>query len=796
MKLLITLSLFVSLLFNSFSQNCDVVYVTSTGSGVGTMNDPSSLANALAIASSGDVIRIATGAYYIDNSLNLVNGVTLEGGFDSANAWTKTSQAGATSITRTSQNPEGPTNARRLVAFYGNGIANFRLQDLTITTVNAVIASTSTYAVHLDNCSDYTIARCQLLPGHAGIGLNGMPGNNGAPGVGGIVGSAGDIDNQTGNGGGGLGGSGGGASNAGFGGACCTIIANNGTNGGAPSGIFGGGGGGGASGGGENNNGGNGGNGGGTSGIGGSHGIQNGCTGSVTCGSSESGKNGNNGSDGAAGLDASNGVGTHVGGFWVPGQGLNGLNGAGGSGGGGGGGGAGQGGVFCVDGKGSGGGGGGGGGQAGTSGNGGNGGGSSYGLYLVNNGANGSIIQSLSNAGSAGTGGMGGAGGTGGIGGIGGQGSTYSSSEVGCGGNGGNGGKGGKGGNGGNGSLGQSINVFLNSGNPLLTSDVVFDLAAQPVIQKDNVSCEGRVIQFETSSLPLGVPGAGVGVANWDFDVNSNAANPATGVDNPATTIYTGSGRYTVSLGAESYEGFVSINPSQTVNAGTDQQLCNVNTTTLNGTSSGTNVTWTSLGAATLDDATDLSSGVQNLQPGINRFVLSAGGCCGADPDTLVINMTAVNNAVSQNGITLTASQTGASYQWLNCNNNYSIVSGATNQSYTAVANGNYAVEITYNGCSDTSSCFAITTVGVDLADFGSTIALFPNPTDGDFSIDLGKKYNAGTVTIYDVYGKSVESIIFKETQQVDLKINDARGVYLIVVESENQKAILRLVKQ
>lgn len=63
-------------------------------------------------------------------------------------------------------------------------------------------------------------------------------------------------------------------------------------------------------------------------------------------------------------------------------------------------------------------------------------------------------------------------------------------------------------------------------------------------------------------------------------------------------------------------------------------------------------------------------------------------------------------------GTTLTADQTGATYQWVDCSNS-SAISGATNQSYTATVNGNYAVEVTVAGCSTTSACTLIDFIGI-----------------------------------------------------------------------------------
>ena len=68
----------------------------------------------------------------------------------------------------------------------------------------------------------------------------------------------------------------------------------------------------------------------------------------------------------------------------------------------------------------------------------------------------------------------------------------------------------------------------------------------------------------------------------------------------------------------------------------------------------------------------------------------------------------------SQSNSVLTADQTGATYQWLDCDDNNAIINGETNQSYTPAVTGNYAVEVTLNGCVDTSACFLVDYTGIE----------------------------------------------------------------------------------
>jgi hypothetical protein len=196
----------------------EIIYVTTTGSGSGAQNDPAQLISAISSAASGDIIRIGMGTYTLNQAIaNIPSGVTLEGGFDPGDQWSKTSLPGATTLYRSALNPEGTANQQRLVAMYANGSTNFRLQDLTIETADAPVSAAegiSTYGAHLTNCSDYYFLRVHIISGNAGKGADGTKGRDGSVGSDGSDGMAGAKDGQSLSGSGGDGGNGGGTDGA------------------------------------------------------------------------------------------------------------------------------------------------------------------------------------------------------------------------------------------------------------------------------------------------------------------------------------------------------------------------------------------------------------------------------------------------------------------------------------------------------------------------------------------------------------------------------------------------------
>lgn len=165
---------------------------------------------------------------------------------------------------------------------------------------------------------------------------------------------------------------------------------------------------------------------------------------------------------------------------------------------------------------------------------------------------------------------------------------------------------------------------------------------------------------------------------------------------------------------------------------------------------------------------------------------------------TVTTNLTVaspIDVTVTINQGILQVAESVATYQWLNCDNNNSPISLATNQNYTPTANGNYAVEVTVNGCTDTSDCQNYNLIGLS-ENTATNISLYPNPTTGQFTISLnGATVNRVSVT--DATGRMVliMDAISNNELIVNLK-NEQPGLYFVQLQVGNDLQTIRVIKE
>lgn len=166
------------------------------------------------------------------------------------------------------------------------------------------------------------------------------------------------------------------------------------------------------------------------------------------------------------------------------------------------------------------------------------------------------------------------------------------------------------------------------------------------------------------------------------------------------------------------------------------------------------------------------------------------------------INFGGLNATVTTTnfGGTLVASPSGLSYQWMNCQDNTTIIS-ATMQNYTPSANGQFAVIVSdTSGCIDTSSCVTVTTVDVEETIALNEMSVYPNPNSGLFTIAIpNADCNEMTIEVVSIDGKVIYSNKFSNvsgtfTNEVDMT-DAANGTYFLRVTADGTTSVVKVVR-
>jgi len=113
-----------------------------------------------------------------------------------------------------------------------------------------------------------------------------------------------------------------------------------------------------------------------------------------------------------------------------------------------------------------------------------------------------------------------------------------------------------------------------------------------------------------------------------------------------------------------------------------------------------------------------------------------------------------------------------------------------------ADSTGNYAVEVTQSICKDTSNCYYIQISGIIENDFGDNFKIYPNPTSGKISVELGDYYDNIQIEITDIIGQIIDKKTFKNINNFELNIDGLNGIYIIVITNKYKKAVIRIIKE
>lgn len=159
----------------------------------------------------------------------------------------------------------------------------------------------------------------------------------------------------------------------------------------------------------------------------------------------------------------------------------------------------------------------------------------------------------------------------------------------------------------------------------------------------------------------------------------------------------------------------------------------------------------------------------------------AANGCDSIVNTDLTIDP-AIDLTLTKTSPTLTANQTGASYQWLDCDSNFMPIAGETNQSFNATTSGNFAVEITMGNCVDTSACDTIVISSVGIVELSiKEVSVYPNPAVNSLKVNLGGNIEVLNYSLSTIDGKVLQENTLRNINSLSLDIStQTKGIYIL----------------
>lgn len=161
---------------------------------------------------------------------------------------------------------------------------------------------------------------------------------------------------------------------------------------------------------------------------------------------------------------------------------------------------------------------------------------------------------------------------------------------------------------------------------------------------------------------------------------------------------------------------------------------------------------------------------------------------------TILLTVNKIDKSVMNASPILTAKEINARYQWVDCSNNYAFIPGATKQSFVATADGKYAVTINKNACTDTSECQLVIIADVSENGFGKELVMYPNPTTGNLTIDLGNTYTNVQFLLRNLQGQEIMNKEYGSSTQIQAIIESAPGMYMAEIRSDHKIAVMRVL--
>lgn len=180
-----------------------------------------------------------------------------------------------------------------------------------------------------------------------------------------------------------------------------------------------------------------------------------------------------------------------------------------------------------------------------------------------------------------------------------------------------------------------------------------------------------------------------------------------------------------------------------------------------------------------------------------NVTVTDSIGCMSTDSIDVVespgmtLSATSTDEMFGNDGsidLTVTGGTPTYTYAWDN--------GAGTAEDPTGLASNDYTVVVTdAAGCSDTLLVMVGSQVGLD--ELSTAFKVFPNPNNGQFTVQPEQVFDGLTGAVYDNSGRIVQELEFNGTQAINIDLsNNESGVYSLVMLVNGERVTVRVIVQ
>lgn len=166
---------------------------------------------------------------------------------------------------------------------------------------------------------------------------------------------------------------------------------------------------------------------------------------------------------------------------------------------------------------------------------------------------------------------------------------------------------------------------------------------------------------------------------------------------------------------------------------------------------------------------------------------------CESPRTAVAIDIITVSTEVTLSENTLTATQEGATYQWMRCDNEMPTpIEGATGQSFTPTVSGSYFVTVSIGVCMLTSECNAVEVLATNEHTL-QNVSVYPIPAQGTVNISMKQEAD---YQMYNVLGAVVKAgKLTSGTSAVDIS-NLQSGIYMLKLYNQSGERVVKIVKE